>query len=904
MSSRDIQNATFSFKTINSPTGVPALSFAPDGGVVVRNPNSTADNSVATNAYVQQVVASAGNIGMSPQNSYEWTGDYQVFNNGQIVSIGQNLDAPPVQPITGDLSLNDQFGIQFGNNRKGHGESDFLNWSGNLKGGFAWSNISNINSYKTLATLYYDNAQNVTMNLTGISAEYQINGQNILVPNPASKSENNAFQALNSFSKTTTFNGDVTLNGATDVVGNATFNSGTLNLVNSAQPTYQGLIDYSSSGSIILKTNQAQQGVTVSSGTNNTTFYADSSSRLNLGFNGLYTTGNIFSNNYTSTGAINANNMTITGTATAPTAPKNTNTTQLATCEFVLANQTTLTDVAQLGAENTFTKTNTFESPASTTANIQLSCAGQQGQVALSYSVANLSVKMPNIGSQMLLYSDTNVATLQPTSSGMNLNGSPILTTATAGGTVTASGTNNFTGINKFNTSTGALGVTDGTNNASISQSGPSISMATSGGSSGLTLRNGTGTATLYNNTATGLASTGDFSAVNLNSSGALTITAGVQSATPQLTVTNTVNGGTVNLATDLALGNFNPLVQAGDSLMWFANGTTPSAIDTGALTIAGWSNATYGMRFNNVGKTIDMYGTVNANGSPVTTTASLNTKLTGYAQLINANFTQLQVGSENVASQVFTNATYAKIAGGNFTGLVGLNAGATCPTNANNDLISKYPTQNTVNEVTLKGYVAYAVAGALNQYFVGQIVTGMMPQASLGTSFLICDGTQYNTAQYPELFTIIGFNYGGDGNTYFKVPQMQKAFPIGGNSVTGNPAVPYYVDIDDFRDPQYYSGITGGSTYITKAPAHSHGITEPNTGQGHSHGYGEGYAHTGVGTDAYCVKVPDTADNAYNTAFHTTGITINDNISLGRIGVVPPFIAVNYWIYAGLATY
>ena len=51
---------------------------------------------------------------------------------------------------------------------------------------------------------------------------------------------------------------------------------------------------------------------------------------------------------------------------------------------------------------------------------------------------------------------------------------------------------------------------------------------------------------------------------------------------------------------------------------------------------------------------------------------------------------------------------------------------------------------------------------------------------------WLLCDGTTYNTAEYPNLFQVIGYTYGGSGVT-FKVPNfIGKTFWGGDASTVG----------------------------------------------------------------------------------------------------------------------
>lgn len=52
-------------------------------------------------------------------------------------------------------------------------------------------------------------------------------------------------------------------------------------------------------------------------------------------------------------------------------------------------------------------------------------------------------------------------------------------------------------------------------------------------------------------------------------------------------------------------------------------------------------------------------------------------------------------------------------------------------------------------------------------------------------SGWLLCNGDSYSTTEYAELFSIIGYRYGGSG-TFFKVPDLRNRFVRG---ISGTPS-------------------------------------------------------------------------------------------------------------------
>lgn len=140
---------------------------------------------------------------------------------------------------------------------------------------------------------------------------------------------------------------------------------------------------------------------------------------------------------------------------------------------------------------------------------------------------------------------------------------------------------------------------------------------------------------------------------------------------------------------------------------------------------------------------------------------------------------------------------------------------------------------------------------------------------------YLLCDGASYATADYPELFTAIGYSFGGSGSA-FNVPALINRVVVGGGDIWG-------------------IGATGGEQDVfldvASMPSHTH------VDSGHVHSIPlvtSLPAQAGVGF-AGNVTVP--------VVTSTTGISFANNNNTGGDGShnnMQPFQAVPFIIYAG----
>lgn len=66
-----------------------------------------------------------------------------------------------------------------------------------------------------------------------------------------------------------------------------------------------------------------------------------------------------------------------------------------------------------------------------------------------------------------------------------------------------------------------------------------------------------------------------------------------------------------------------------------------------------------------------------------------------------------------------------------------------------------------------------------MNKPYLGEIRRFSGESAPAG--WIFCDGQELSVEQYQHLYAVIGTNYGGDGQTMFKLPKLP------GRSISGN---------------------------------------------------------------------------------------------------------------------
>lgn len=187
----------------------------------------------------------------------------------------------------------------------------------------------------------------------------------------------------------------------------------------------------------------------------------------------------------------------------------------------------------------------------------------------------------------------------------------------------------------------------------------------------------------------------------------------------------------------------------------------------------------------------------------------------------------------------------------------------------------------------------ATADAGAIFAYLLanGEAsgVIKMFGGALAPAGYLLCDGTSYLRADYPDLFAAIGTAYGAVDGTHFNVPDLRGRVPLGSGTGDAVDATAHALGAK--------AGAETHALVVTELAAHTHVITDA----GHVHATGES-GGTGFVVDS---NVGGTLDIAAGSAFElklatesaTTGITVDSAGSGAAHTNMQPSTAVNFII-------
>lgn len=138
---------------------------------------------------------------------------------------------------------------------------------------------------------------------------------------------------------------------------------------------------------------------------------------------------------------------------------------------------------------------------------------------------------------------------------------------------------------------------------------------------------------------------------------------------------------------------------------------------------------------------------------------------------------------------------------------------------------------------------------------------------------WLMCDGQQLSISQYTALYSLLGTTYGGDGRTYFNIPDLRGRFPVGVNSspsVTPTSNRSQYVLGENGAGGVEKNSMaisTAGQVTLTEAniPVHQHTFTGTATSVNIS-------ANGNVDLSKGYSTVPATVDTSTSGAVSTPG--------------------------------
>lgn len=160
--------------------------------------------------------------------------------------------------------------------------------------------------------------------------------------------------------------------------------------------------------------------------------------------------------------------------------------------------------------------------------------------------------------------------------------------------------------------------------------------------------------------------------------------------------------------------------------------------------------------------------------------------------------------------------------------------------------------------------------------FYLGMIFPWAITYEPYG--FMLCDGRELSITQNQALYAILGVQYGGNGTTTFKLPDLRGRFPLGATNIS------------------QLSGTTPATTTGTATAAFSTNvILTANNIPGHTHTF-TGTATTAQltgGEATITTSIPGTTDTTTGTATNTP----NENaIFAVAKTAVAPFTACNIY--------
>ena len=184
--------------------------------------------------------------------------------------------------------------------------------------------------------------------------------------------------------------------------------------------------------------------------------------------------------------------------------------------------------------------------------------------------------------------------------------------------------------------------------------------------------------------------------------------------------------------------------------------------------------------------------------------------------------------------------------------------------------------------------------AASTDPHNAGMTVMWAGTNAAIPAGWLLCDGSSVATATYPDLFTALGYAYGGAGAN-FNLPDLVAKFPKGSATQTATTGGANSVTLSTAQMPSH--------THVVTDPGHTHTVSDP----GHYHksaiwnGGGSYWTSPTTGSNYTTAdsKCPNTSTETtgITNATNTTGITNATTGSSNSFDNQPAFLELQYII-------
>lgn len=185
-----------------------------------------------------------------------------------------------------------------------------------------------------------------------------------------------------------------------------------------------------------------------------------------------------------------------------------------------------------------------------------------------------------------------------------------------------------------------------------------------------------------------------------------------------------------------------------------------------------------------------------------------------------------------------------------------------------------------------------------MSQAYIGEIRLVGFNFAPRG--WALCNGATLSISQNAALFSLLGTNFGGNGQTTFQLPDLRSRLPIGMGQGTG---------LSSYNLGQV-SGAEHTNILLSNMPPHNHAITG-NVAVATTVGVTNTTAdkagpNTHILSPAQTSATPATpvfaySDQAANGTLGGVTSTVTSNLGTALIGsglpvsILPPYLAINY---------